>query len=157
MKHSHTFGCPAYALHDVLAAGNKISKWSPRARLGVNLGPSPHHARNVHLDLNLGTGHCSPQFHCRYNDFFETTSLNIPATMTSFNWKIFAGLTRPDNVPTVDQIIQPHNCAQMIQGNVTPVSPSQHLKEVPKELSFVVTWFVIRLMIIIAIVTRQAL
>ncbi len=28
---------------------------SPRARLGLNLGPSPNHARNVYLVLNLVT------------------------------------------------------------------------------------------------------
>ncbi|KAL7480119.1 hypothetical protein ACHAW6_005823 [Cyclotella cf. meneghiniana] len=64
MKHGHTFRCPVYVLQNVLAAGNKIPKWSPRARLGINLGPFPHRARNVNLVLNLDTGHCSPQFHC---------------------------------------------------------------------------------------------
>ncbi|KAL7477494.1 hypothetical protein ACHAW6_003302 [Cyclotella cf. meneghiniana] len=61
--------------------GNKIPKWPPRARLGINLDPSPHHARNINLVLNLDAGHCSPQFHCRFDDFFETISLNKPETM----------------------------------------------------------------------------
>ncbi|KAL7475008.1 LOW QUALITY PROTEIN: hypothetical protein ACHAW6_000943, partial [Cyclotella cf. meneghiniana] len=52
--------------------GGKIPKWSPRSSLGLNLGPSPQHARNVNLVLNLDTGLVSLQFHCRYNDFFET-------------------------------------------------------------------------------------
>ncbi|KAL7478239.1 hypothetical protein ACHAW6_004009, partial [Cyclotella cf. meneghiniana] len=69
-----------------------LPKWSPRARLGLNLGPSPNHARNVNLILNLDTGLVSPQFHCQYDDFFETTSLNKPDTMTSSNWQVLAGL-----------------------------------------------------------------
>ena len=52
-------------------------------------------------------------------------------------WHILAGLIRPDNVSTIDQIIQPCHHAQTIQGNAIPVSPSQHLEEVPEELSFV--------------------
>ena len=97
MKDNHTFGCPVYALSNVLASGKTLPKWSPRARLGLNLGPSPNHARNVNLILNLDTGLFSPQFHCRYDDFFETTSLNKPDTMTSSNWQVLAGLERPDN------------------------------------------------------------
>jgi hypothetical protein len=29
MKHVHTFGCPVFMLHNTLAAGKKIPKWSP--------------------------------------------------------------------------------------------------------------------------------
>jgi hypothetical protein len=60
MKDNHAFGCPVFALKNDLAAGNKIPKWSPRARLGLNLGPSPNHAWNVNLVLNLNTGLVSP-------------------------------------------------------------------------------------------------
>ncbi|KAL7484859.1 hypothetical protein ACHAW6_010465, partial [Cyclotella cf. meneghiniana] len=69
-----------------------LPKWSPRARLGVNLGPSPHHVQNVNLVLNIDTGLCSPQFHCRNDDFFETIDLNKPDTMMSSSWQILAGL-----------------------------------------------------------------
>ena len=41
MKHNHTFGCPVFAFQNALAAGGKLPKWSPGARLGLNLGPSP--------------------------------------------------------------------------------------------------------------------
>ncbi|KAL7489091.1 hypothetical protein ACHAW6_014689 [Cyclotella cf. meneghiniana] len=47
---------------------------------------------NINLVLNLDTGHCPPQFHCRYDDFFETINLNKPGMMTSSNWQILAGL-----------------------------------------------------------------
>jgi hypothetical protein len=46
MKHMHTFGCPVFALQNALALGKQLPQWSPRARLGLNLGPSPMHARN---------------------------------------------------------------------------------------------------------------
>ncbi len=49
MKHVHTYGCPVFALQNVLASGNRIPHWSPLARLGLNLGPSPMYARSVYL------------------------------------------------------------------------------------------------------------
>jgi hypothetical protein len=61
MKHVHTFACPMFALDDALASGNSLPRWSPCARLGLNLGPSPTHARNVYPVLNLITGCVSPQ------------------------------------------------------------------------------------------------
>jgi hypothetical protein len=56
MAHNHTFACPVFALQNELAASNTIPKWLPRAHLRLNLGPSPMHARNVYLVLNLSTG-----------------------------------------------------------------------------------------------------
>jgi hypothetical protein len=53
MKHLHAFGFPVFALEINLAAGNSTPRWSPHARLGVNLSPSPLHARNVYLVLDL--------------------------------------------------------------------------------------------------------
>ncbi len=49
-----------------------IPRWDPRARIGINLGPSPMHARNVHFVLSLTTWLVSHQFHCQFDDFFET-------------------------------------------------------------------------------------
>ena len=61
----------------------KPLKWKQRSRLGVYLGPSPNHARSVALVLNPRTGHVSPQFHVKFDDFFETvqskdTDLDAP-------------------------------------------------------------------------------
>eukprot|EP00956_Cyclotella_meneghiniana_P030555 scaffold77192_cov37-Cyclotella_meneghiniana.AAC.9 len=102
MKDNHTFGCPVFALQNALAAGSTIPKWSPRARMGMNLGPSPYHARNVNLVLNLETGLVSPQFHCRYDDFFETVQLGQAEVVTSSTWQVLSGLKRPDRTPTVE-------------------------------------------------------
>ncbi len=74
LRHVHTFGCPVFALQNVLASGSQLPRWSPRSCLRLNLDPSPMHARNVYLVLNLVTECASPQYHCRFDDFFETTS-----------------------------------------------------------------------------------
>jgi hypothetical protein len=72
----HTFACPVFTLQNSLAAGNGLPRWSLQAGWGLNLGPSPFHAKNVYLVLNLTTGLVSPQYHCHFNDFFETTCHN---------------------------------------------------------------------------------
>ena len=56
MKHVRTFGCPVFVLQNTLALGNQLPRWSPRARIGLNLGPIPIYVRNVNLVLNLTTG-----------------------------------------------------------------------------------------------------
>ncbi len=52
----------------------KAGKWSDRTRVGINLGYSSKHALNVSLILNLQAGLVSPQYHCIYDDLFETTT-----------------------------------------------------------------------------------
>jgi hypothetical protein len=56
MKHHPAVGCQVFPLENDLAAGSSIPHWSPRVPLGVNLGSSPSHARNVYQVLNLHTG-----------------------------------------------------------------------------------------------------
>ena len=90
----HTFGCLVFALHNALASGNSIPKRSARARIGLNLGPSPMHARNVYLVLNLHTGLVSAQYHCRFDDFFETTRHNSPEVSDNVTWQEMANLGR---------------------------------------------------------------
>ena len=100
MRSMHTFGCPVFALRNELAGGNTIPKWSPRARMGLNLGPSMQHARNVSLVLNLATGLVSPQYHCNFDDFFETTSASQTGgdTLVSL-WQRLAGFIDMSGVP----------------------------------------------------------
>ena len=65
--------CPVYVLHSGLQGGGKRpNKWVRRSRIAVYLGSSPHHARSVALVLSLTTGHVSPQFQLKFDDFFET-------------------------------------------------------------------------------------
>jgi hypothetical protein len=65
MKHVHTFGCPVFALQNKLASGKSLPRWSPCPCLGLNLGPSPMHARNVYMVLPQGimTAHGNSKDH----------------------------------------------------------------------------------------------
>jgi hypothetical protein len=98
MKHVHTFGCPVFALQNALASGNQLPRWSPRARLGLNLGPSPMHARNVYLVLNLISGCVSPQYHCCFDNFFETTRLGGRDVSGTICWQQLAGLDQATTI-----------------------------------------------------------
>jgi hypothetical protein len=91
LKDCHTPLCPVYALNSSLASGKSIPKWDNMCRLGINLGPSPRHARSVSLVLNLTTGLTSPQFHVKYDEFFETVASITGAPETISNWQSLAG------------------------------------------------------------------
>ena len=100
MRTLHTFGCPVFALRNELAGGNSLPKWAPCARLGLNLGPSMTHARNVSLVLNLATGLVSPQFHCNFDDFFETTTLGQTDITIASIWQRLAGFVDVTGITT---------------------------------------------------------
>ncbi len=51
MKHVHMYGYPVVVLQNAQASGNQLPCWSPHTCLGLNLGPSPVHARNIYLVL----------------------------------------------------------------------------------------------------------
>jgi hypothetical protein len=67
-KQPNPFGCPVYVLSANMQSDGKGSKWEERARVGINLGNSPIHARSVSLVMNLETGLLSSQFHVKYDD-----------------------------------------------------------------------------------------
>lgn len=94
MRHYHTFGCPTYVLDNDLQQGKGILAWMSRARVGINLGLSPTHARSVSLVLSLRTGLASPQFHVKHDDLFETTIKRAAGVMLpKSQWQTKAGLT----------------------------------------------------------------
>ena len=88
LRNHHTFGCPAYVLKNKLQAGQKINKWDSRARLGINLGQSPKHARSVALILNPTTGLVSPQYHIKFDELFETVRNSVDPAHGA--WKVKA-------------------------------------------------------------------
>jgi hypothetical protein len=92
MKYVYTLGYPVFALQNTLASGNQLPCWSPHARLGLNLGPNPMHAMNIYLVLNLVTGCISPQYHCRFDDFFETACHGAPDLSGTICWQQLANL-----------------------------------------------------------------
>ena len=68
----HAFGCPVYVLKAKLQSGGSQPKWEERSRVGIYLGCSRQHATNVSLIMNPQTGYISPQFHCVYDDQFDS-------------------------------------------------------------------------------------
>jgi hypothetical protein len=50
------------------------------------------HARNVHLVLNLVTGCVSPQYHCHFDNFFETTCHGATDVSGTICWQQLANL-----------------------------------------------------------------
>ncbi len=101
MMYLHAFGYPVFALENDLEAVNSIPHWSPRPRLGVNLGPSPSHARNVYRVLNLHTGCVSPQYHCRFDNFFETVRHGGPDISVPTARQQLSGFTVMTQTPSM--------------------------------------------------------
>jgi hypothetical protein len=56
------------------------------------------HVRNAYLVLNLITGCVSPQYHCRLDDFFETTCHGGPDVSGTICWQQLAGLDRATTI-----------------------------------------------------------
>jgi hypothetical protein len=86
-KHWKTFGCPTYVLHNELQGGRPFHKWQQRARVGVYVGRSPQHGRNVALVLDRETGLVSPQFHVKHDPSFQT----VKDIKTPSKWQNKAG------------------------------------------------------------------
>jgi hypothetical protein len=58
------------------------------------------HARNVYLVLNLSTELVSPQYHCRFDNFFETTKFGGPDVSVSSTWQQLARLGHANEIPS---------------------------------------------------------
>jgi hypothetical protein len=119
------FGCPVFALENDLAAGSSIPHWSPCTRLGVNLGSSPSHARNVYLVLNLNTGCVSPQYHCCFDDFFEMVRHGGPNVSVPLAWQQLSGLTAMTQTPSMEHFDVVPQPSQRMQFGNDPVARSQ--------------------------------
>ena len=86
-KHFKPFGCPVYVLKNALQSGKPFHKWDERARVGIYLGRSPQHSRNVALVLDRKTGLVSPQFHVVFDSEFHT----VKTDNFSSRWQHKAG------------------------------------------------------------------
>ena len=86
-KHQKTFGCPTYVLDSKLQSGNIFHKWNSRSKVGIYLGKSPQHSRNVALILDRFTGLVSPQFHIVHDNKFET----LKQEKYESRWQVKAG------------------------------------------------------------------
>ena len=88
-KHAKTFGSPVYVLDNSLQKGSHLHKWSHRSRVGIYLGRSPQHSRNVALVLDRITGLVSPQFHVSHDNNFDT----VAQEKYESKWQLKAGFT----------------------------------------------------------------
>ena len=99
-KHWHTIGCPVYVLDSALQTGKPYHKWSERSRIGIYIGRSPHHARNVALVLDRDTGLVSPQFHVSYDSSFDL----LKEGSIGSSWQLKAGfVSRMHNRPAAKE------------------------------------------------------
>ena len=71
-KHWVPFGAPVYVLKDQYRDGGPFNKWIERSRVGIYLGKSPVHNKQVALVLDKNTGYVSPQFHVKVDKGFYT-------------------------------------------------------------------------------------
>ena len=96
-KHWIPFGCPAYVLNSALQTGRGIHhKWEYRSKVGIYLGRSPNHGRNVALIMDRTTGLVSPQFHVKFDPGFSTVKQDRFDTQ----WQQRAGLIDPERPGT---------------------------------------------------------
>lgn len=109
-KHWMPFGCPTYALDSKLQEGKHLNKWKERSRVGVYLGLSPNHARNVALVLSLQTGLASPQFHVVFDQHFRTMSKRFGNGVPKSHWQKRCHFTdASEQVPTPESVEYPAN------------------------------------------------
>ena len=104
-KHWRHIFCPVYVLDSNLRSGKHMNKWRDRARVGINLGPSPQHARNVVLVLNIETGLVSPQFHVKFDPNFDTVKQLYEDSMENHEsrWQIKSGFINTGSTATEER------------------------------------------------------
>ncbi len=88
------------------------------------------HARNVYLVLNLITGCVSPQYHCCFDDFFETTQHGRPDVSGTICWQQLAGLDQATII--LSKVSAPTQRSVMSPGTPSEdMVPSEELSVAP--------------------------
>jgi hypothetical protein len=88
------------------------------------------HARNVYLVLNLITGYVSPQYHCRFDNFFKTTCHGGPDVPGTICWQQLAGLDRVTTI--LSKVSGPIQRSIMYPGTPSEDTvPSEEISAVP--------------------------
>ncbi len=115
-KYLQPFGCPVYVLQDALQGGYSIPKWDGRSRVGDYLGHSSQHAQNILLIMNAKTGYVSPQFHCLFDNPFDSKN------NANFNklWAEKAGLRAMSNKPEQDDLYTDYHMTKIPPTMQTP-------------------------------------
>ena len=128
VKHAIPFGCPSYVLESQLQSRLPFHKWKSRARVGIYLGKSPVHARNIALIMDKDTGLVSPQFHVRFDKAFDT----VKQEKIDCKWKNWAGFVRirpkgsqPKGINTTSQQMPP--LEQLLQPGEDQTDPHEQI------------------------------
>jgi hypothetical protein len=115
-KHWMPFGCPIFVLENDLQSGQGIfNKWKDRAKVGIYLGMSPKHARNVALVLDRTTSLVSPQFHVKFDPSFHSTKQDEFGSL----WQIKAGFVAQREKETLSPgqtIVRPSKRTSQTEG-----------------------------------------
>ena len=99
-KHWKPFGCPAYVLKSELQETMEIHpKLDARSRVGIYLGQSLIHNRNVALVLNIHTGYVSLQFHVKFDETFQT----VHQEKWNATWLSSTGFSKQTNRVSQDE------------------------------------------------------
>ena len=148
-KHFQTFGCPVYVLDNKLQHNAPFHKWKERSRVGIYLGQSPVHGKNVALVLNRQTGLVSPQFHVKFDPSFHS----VMQDQFDSKWQERAGFTKikqenqtattqqkgpkrrttrnSNKTPLVDSPVIPHSEGGMRSSEGADEDPFQTEMEMP--------------------------
>ena len=89
-KNTVPFGCPLYVLAQPMHDGGHQNKWKEISRIGIYLGRSPDHARNVALVLYRTTGFVSSHYHVQFDRSFDTVQEKIRGSL-EINWQVNVG------------------------------------------------------------------
>jgi hypothetical protein len=85
------------------------------------------HARNVYLVLNLVTGCVSPQYHCRFNNFFETTRHGASDVSGTICWQQLANMDHAKTILPKVSMLNQHS----IMYSETPSDQEPHTMSNP--------------------------
>ena len=101
-----------------LQAGKRRTRhrWEDRARVAINLGPSPQHGKSVHLLLNTQTGLVSPQFHATFDDQFDTTRHGTEISLPKSLWQQKTYFTEPSKSRPAKTVHQPNGTVDVTQA-----------------------------------------
>jgi hypothetical protein len=98
-----------------------------RSHVGIYMGKSTRHLRNVGLVLNPATGMISPQYHLRYDDTFETVRGIREASHGTWRSKCYF----IDSVPTAE--VNQKESDKIIKKKLSKDTPTRDIaqEEVP--------------------------
>ena len=110
-----------------VAGRYEISKWHTHARVGLYLGNSLRHAKTLSLVLHVYAGFVSPQYHVRFDDFFET--VNTAEGNFQIKWQMKCHFSR--RLHQVKNRIMASKEDTMAEQDTTLWQPSEHCESPP--------------------------